>query len=122
MSGPAPPEYLSPEQVELFDRLAAGVAARRLTVPALLFLESARPLNFVGSQAMLFFAPFVHALFDTRQYDLVREALERRETIGWLCDLLDAKEEVVRAREKALKSERRVAKTASRKRRRGWFK
>jgi hypothetical protein len=117
-----PPEFLSREQVELFDRLATAVTRRRLTVPALLFLESVRPLNFVGSQAMLFFQPFAHALFDARQYDLLRSALEKRETLGWLCELLEAKEEVIIARERAAKAARKAARAARRSGRRGWFK
>ena len=116
-----PPSGLSPEQIELFERLATAVANRRLTVPAVLFLESVRPLNFVGSQAMLFFQPFVHALFEIRQYELIREALEHRETLGWLCELLEAKEEVLIAHERALKAQRRAAKAAARGGRRRWF-
>jgi hypothetical protein len=122
MSNPPRPDFLTPEQVELFERLAGQVAARRLTVPAVLFLESVRPLNFVGSQAMLFFAPFAHALFDPRQYDLVREALERRETIGWLCDLLEVKEEAILSRERAAKAARKAERQAAKKPPRRWFK
>ena len=96
-----PPEYLTPEQLELFERLSARVVKLRLSVPAMLFLESVRPLNFVGSQVMVFFAPMVHALFTARDYDLLQAALERRETIGFLVDLLEAKEQAETERERA---------------------
>ena len=36
-------------------KLAEEVKARRMTTPAIFFLEMMRPLNFVGSQAMIFF-------------------------------------------------------------------
>jgi hypothetical protein len=107
---PAPPDYLTPEQVQLFERLSARVVKLRLTVPAMLFLESVRPLNFVGSQVMVFFAPMVHALFTARDYDLLQTALERRETIGYLVDLLEAREQVEFERERAEKRVRKAAK------------
>jgi hypothetical protein len=121
MSAVRPPDYLSAEQIALFERLADRVVRRRLTVPAVLFLESVRPLNYIGSQAMVFFSPFVHALFDTRQYELIREALERRETLGYLCDVLEAQESIILDRERAEKAARKAAQQA-RKGNRGWFK
>ena len=111
---PAPPEYLSAEQIRLFERLANRVVKLRFTVPAVIFLESVRPLNFVGSQAMLFFAPMVHALFARHEYDLLQQALERRETLGYFADLLEAKEQTQIEREKAEKQARKAAKQARR--------
>ncbi len=108
---PPPPEALTPEQIRLFDRLSERVVKMRLTMPAVLFLESVRPLNFIGSQVMLFFAPMVHALFAAHEYTLLQQALERRETIGYLVDLLEAKEQVEQERERA---ERRTKKAAKR--------
>jgi hypothetical protein len=120
MNGPTPPEYLTDEQIKLFDKLASFVVKKRLTTPAILFLESVRPLNFVGSQAMLFFAPMVHALFTARQYDLIQKALERRETLGYLTDLLEYREEAVAQSEKEarakLKIERKVRREQKKKR------
>ncbi len=107
-----PPDYLAPEQIELFERLSDFLVRRRLTVPAILFLESVRPLNFIGSQAMVFFSPFVHALFDVRQYDLIQKALERRETLGWLTELLEGKEEIQIAAEKSRKAATKAARKA----------
>ena len=114
MNGLRPPEYLSDEQVKLFDKLSDLVAKKRLTMPAILFLESVRPLNFVGSQAMLFFAPMVHAVFDARQYDLIQKALERRETLAYLIDLLELREIDTVKREKELKAQIKQEKTAKR--------
>lgn len=111
---PPPPEYLTPEQIRLFERLSERVVKMRLTMPAVLFLESVRPLNFIGSQVMIFFAPIVHALFAAHEYTLLQQALERRETIGYLVDLLEAKEQVEQERERA---ERRAQKSAKRSKR-----
>ena len=114
MSGPMPPDYLTQEQTELFDRLASFVAKKRLTAPAILFLESVRPLNFVGSQAMLFFAPMIHALFTARQYDLIQKALERRETLSFLTVLLESKEEEAAREERELRLQLKEEKKARR--------
>ena len=113
-SSPTPPDYLSEEQIRLFERLADRIVKLRFTVPAAVFLESVRPLNFVGSQAMLFFAPLVHALFAAREYDLLQQALERRETIGYLADLLEAREHIFAAWERAEMQARKAAKRSKR--------
>jgi hypothetical protein len=114
MSLPAPPAFLNEEQIKLFDKLADRIAKYRLTTPAVLFLESVRPLNFVGSQAMLFFAPMVHSLFTAREYDLLQQAMERRETMSYFVDLLEAKEVDAAKREKEFRAARKAERKAKR--------
>mgnify|MGYP001562322087 CR=1 FL=1 len=77
-------EPLSIEDEALLDRLAAEVAKRRMQAPAILFLESVKPLNFVGSQALVFLQPLVGALFSTVQWERVTAILERREALELL--------------------------------------
>jgi len=72
---------------------------RGLETPAILFLESVRPLSFVGSQAMVFLGPFAHAIFTTRDYDRLASLLERRQNL----------EQLVRAIETAARCARRGA-------------
>lgn len=114
------PDYLSPEQLELFAKLADKVVTLGFALPAVLFLESLRPVNFIGSQVMLFFAPMLRTWFTLREYDLLQQALERRETLGYLADLIEARDEVEQARQKEfrakLKAEKRAARDAKRKR------
>ena len=73
------PAALPPEDQALFDRLARWLVERRLETPALLFLESSRPLSFVGSQAMHFFQPLASVLFATRDYERLARLLEDRD-------------------------------------------
>ena len=78
------PKYgeLSPERRdELLDKIARAVVDRRLTAPAIFFLESTKPLSFIGSQVMVFFDPLVQSIFNIRGYDDVRLALEERENV-----------------------------------------
>ena len=53
---------------EILDRLASWVVTKRMTTPAILFLESHRPLSFVGSQAMIAASPIAHFFEPFLQY------------------------------------------------------
>jgi len=107
---PTVPSFLSSEQIMLFDRIADRVVRLRMAMPAVLFLESVRPLNFIGSQAMVFFAPIVHSLFSLREYDLIQEALEHRDAIGYLLDLIEEKDTQMRQAERTDREARRKRK------------
>ena len=85
---PIPPTDLTERQITLLEKVADRVIKYRMAMPAILFLESVRPLNYVGSQAMVFFAPVVHSLFSAREYDEIQEALEHRDTISYFIDSL----------------------------------
>ncbi|SFI63349.1 hypothetical protein [Planctomicrobium piriforme] len=77
------------EQRQLVEQLAREIVRRRLTMPALAFLEMSRPLNFLGAQAMHFFAPIVTTLFDGPTYEQFAKFLERRDSIDLLCDAIE---------------------------------
>jgi hypothetical protein len=83
---------LSPEERDFLDRLADGIARRRLTPAALFFLESMKPLGFLGSQAMHFFRPVVQIVWsDPVNYDRLIQLLERRGSIELLLRRLEAR-------------------------------
>lgn len=77
-------EDLSDKEKEQLDKLAKGIVSRGLTTPSIMFLESVKPLNFLGSQVMLFFRPIVAAIFPTTSYDMMEAILEKRKSIEWL--------------------------------------
>jgi len=80
--GPAEP---TPPQAEVAEKLCAEIVRRHLTTPALTFLEMSRPLNFIGAQAMHFFAPLVEALTDAEGHRHFAAFLEQRGSIDYLC-------------------------------------
>ena len=84
--GPIEP---TPEQREAVRRICREIVRRRLTTPALAFLEMSRPLNYVGAQAMHFFRPFVSAFTTTGQYQHFAAFLEHRGSIDYLCSELE---------------------------------
>ncbi|HID10408.1 MAG TPA: hypothetical protein EYP17_03800 [Candidatus Latescibacteria bacterium] len=77
-------ERLSEEELALVERAARAVVKRGLATPALLFLESVRPLNFIGSQAMRFLEPAVRSVFSAEDYGRFTRVLERREGLDAL--------------------------------------
>lgn len=91
VDGPLGP--LSEADREMLARLALAIARRRMVAPAVIFLESLRPLSYVGSQAMLFLRPFLTPLFNAASYDRLAEILERREGIEELVKAIERVDE-----------------------------
>jgi len=56
--------------------MAGWLGQRRLTVPAVLFLESVKPLHFVGSQMLVFLEPMVHAVTSGKDYTRFARLME----------------------------------------------
>ena len=103
---------LSERQRQLLLRLADKVVALRMTTPAILFLESVRPMNYVGSQVMVFFAPLVRGFFGLPEWDELRLILERRESIGYFLDLVEKREGDFLVEEKRRRAERKAERKA----------
>jgi hypothetical protein len=76
-------------QREVIDRLCQRIVERGLTTPALVFLESVRPLNYVTSQTLQFFAPVLSAVADPRAVQDLADFLERRGSVDFLCQRIE---------------------------------
>lgn len=83
---------VSPEDLALLDELADAIVARRLATPALFFLESMRPLGFVGSQLMVVMRPIVSIAWpEPRRWDALQRVLEVRGSTELLCRRIEAR-------------------------------
>ena len=82
-------EPLSDKERAVILKLVAIVQKRKLTLPATMFLECAQPLNYIGSQMMVFFRPFLTFFFTPAEYDIFQGILERREGIKMIIDELE---------------------------------
>lgn len=82
---------LMPEDLELLDKVAAAVVARRMSTPAILFLESVGPMSFLGSQALHFLTPILNLACDTREIERAAHLLERRDAISQMIARIEAK-------------------------------
>ena len=77
------------EQRALLEKLAQWVVSKNLTTPAVLFLETGKPLNFLGSQLLIAFSPFIQAFFKGEQYQKVALILEKDENVELLIELIE---------------------------------
>ncbi len=94
---------MAEEELAVMDKLAQKVCDRGFTVPAILFLESVKPLNYIGSQTMVFFEPIIQTMFNFRDYDVLRSALEKRESIEVMILKIEKMDVVAVARENRIK-------------------
>ena len=78
------------EEAALLARYGRMIARRGLTAPAILFLESVRPMGFIASQAMVFFGPMVGLVSFRRDYDAITRLLEDREGVERLICAIEA--------------------------------
>lgn len=103
-----PQPELSEHESELLDKLARKVVHWKMAVPAIVALESVKPLNYIGSQAMVFFEPMVQALFNFKDYDTFRTMMERRETIELLLQRIEHFDAIAARREKLFRKLKRA--------------
>ena len=101
-------DELTPRQEEILTKIAQKVVHWKMSVPAVLFLESVKPLNYIGSQMMAFFEPFVQTLFSWKDYDEFRKMMEERGTVERLLRRIEGLDVEAQAKEKALKAERKL--------------
>ncbi len=79
-----PAEPLAPEDVALLDAIATAVVRRGLAAPAILFLETVSPLNFLGSQALHGIAPLLDVIGSAEDAQRLAAILERRDAVAIL--------------------------------------
>src|SRR5262245_45265463 len=97
------------EDRALLDRIAARVVELHLEVPAILALESGRPLSLVAGQTMLFFEPIVGALLRLPDYRRFAQLIERREALDQLLTSIEARAEGAAEERRAARAARRAA-------------
>lgn len=88
--GPVEP---TPEQQRIIDRLVKEIHARGLVTPAILMLETSRPLNYITSQFLVFISPIAQAIFDAGSYKALTEFLAQRGSIETLCQEIEKAEQ-----------------------------
>ncbi len=80
---------VSEEAEAAVDRVARFVVRFGLTVPAILALESMRPLSFVGSQFMHVLSPSVAAVLSASEWDAMAALLEDRRGLDYLIEHIE---------------------------------
>ena len=75
--------------VELIEKLSKFIAERRMAAPAIMTIESLRPLARIGSQLMHFLAPFAEIIFNPKEYQEFAALLENEEYVRLLIKRID---------------------------------
>jgi hypothetical protein len=123
VTGPIPPEKilkekLKPEERKMLEDLAAWVVRRGMTVPAILFLESTKPLSFVGSQVVVFLSPALEILFDPVRIATFVSLMEDRKNVELLLREIEERDNESQKNLKALKARMKEEKRKKREERR----
>ena len=93
-------EPIPDDEDRVLNKLAERVVRWKMAVPAIIFLESVKPLNYIGSQTLVFFEPIVQTLFNFKDYDTFRHAMERRENVERLLQKIEAADAVESKRDR----------------------
>ncbi len=107
--GPAEP---TPAQQAPVDRICREIARRRLTLPGLVAMELARPLNFLVAQGMHVFSPAVWAIARRESHENYRHFaafLERRGSIDYFIARVEHFEAAFDRRERKTKEQGKTA-------------
>jgi hypothetical protein len=113
---------------EILSRIATWVVERRMAAPAIIFLESHRPLSVVGSQAMIaaspivsFFEPFLRMIggprFDHATFERFACLMEDRDNVELLIIEIERKNQEQRERTREEKRRRKELRREARRRR-----
>jgi hypothetical protein len=90
--------------------VAERIVRMRMTVPAIFFLESSKPLAFLGGQLLIFLEPFVQTLFNIRQYQRFALIMEDRDNWEKMIRKVEDLEAEYSEREKELKKQKKQKK------------
>lgn len=86
---------------EIIDKLARGIVNRQMAVPAIMFLESIKPMNFIASQLMVFFEPVILALFTVSNYREISLVFEERGSVEKIIQRIEYFENESKSNKKA---------------------
>jgi len=75
--------------VELIEKISKFIAQKRMAAPAIMTIESLRPLARIGSQLMHFLAPFAEVIFNPKEYQEFAALLENEEYVRLLIKRID---------------------------------
>lgn len=88
----------------IIGKIAQKVVDYRLSPVAIIFLESSKPLSFLGNQFMIFMQPFYRAIFSFREYEEIATMLEDRNNVEALICEIERLEEERDERKRAAKN------------------
>jgi hypothetical protein len=96
-----PEGSISPNEVQraVVEKLCAEIGRRHLSTPALLMLETSRPLNYLSAQLLHFFQPIIGTLVNAAEYEAFARFLEQRGAVDYIVGRLEAVEAAASGRQ-----------------------
>jgi len=86
--------------LELIEKISKFIVERKMASPAILAIESLRPLNFIASQLMYFLSPFAEIIFNPKEYQEFAALIENDDYIKILLKRLDELDDEMYAEER----------------------
>ena len=87
---------VTPEQAAAVDKIAKFVVRFSMTVPAILTLESMRPLSYVGSQLMHILTPSIGVFLSTSEWEAMSALLADRRGVLYVIERIEAMDKEAR--------------------------
>lgn len=82
----------SKEDHALLEKIAHFIVKRGLYTPAMMVIESSRPVSFISSQILHFVNPIVASVLSKLEIERLAQIFEHRKSIDLLLDKLDSAE------------------------------
>jgi len=95
---------------EFMSKIAKEIVQRQLTVPAIIFLETIKPLSFLGNQALIFANPVVSLVVQSGNYYKFVRMLEDRDNIEKLTVVIEEENALEAQHRSELKEAHRMEK------------
>tara|TARA_B100000073_G_scaffold196783_2_gene162968 strand:- start:1490 stop:1819 length:330 start_codon:yes stop_codon:yes gene_type:complete len=86
--GKTEPFIPSESQKIVVEKVCREIVKRHATLPAVVMLETFRPLNYLGSQVMHFFQPIISSILTADGYLDFTTLLENRESVDYIINKL----------------------------------
>jgi hypothetical protein len=95
---------ITPERaIEIVEKVSRFIVERKMAAPAIMTIESLRPLHNIGSQLLYFVAPFAEVIFNAKEYEEFAALLEKDEYVKLLLKRIDELDEEIYRDERAKK-------------------
>jgi len=92
---------IKPERaIEIIEKISNFIVRKRMAAPAIMTIESLRPLNYIGSQLLYFLAPFAELIFNPKEYQEFAAMLEHDKYIKMLMQRIDELDEEIHRQER----------------------
>ena len=82
-------QNLTIDDKNFLTKIVKKIIELKLVTPAIFFLELSKPLNFIGSQTMVFFGPIVSAFVKADGYYRAAELFENNVSVEFLISELE---------------------------------